>query len=153
MSCFTFLLWTPWTMLLDALLLLLVGPGLESPVTVTMTSLVVSSLIEFRASMDLCLTSLLAASIVVRVTATEWLLGWWQWRRGGGLPGAQSGVTEPEPESERWEVTCGTGANRGQRRHREEIWRPSGNSWLSPTCCDQALRMDCEWRLKQINYF
>ena len=58
-------------MLLDALLLLLVGPGLESPVTVTMTSLVVSSLIELRASMDLCLTSLLAASIVVRVTATE----------------------------------------------------------------------------------
>ena len=51
-------------MLLDALLLLLVGPGLESPVTVTMTSLVVSSLIEFRASMERCLTSLLAASIV-----------------------------------------------------------------------------------------
>ena len=54
-------------MLLDALLLLLVGPGLEleSPVTVTMTSLLVSTLMEFRASMDRCLTSLLAASIVM----------------------------------------------------------------------------------------
>ena len=62
--------------LLDALLLLLVGPGLEleSPVTVTMTSLLVSTLMEFRASMDRCLTSLLAASIVAPVTPVRGLL-------------------------------------------------------------------------------
>ena len=85
-SCFTFLLVTPWTMLLDALLLLLVGPGLESPVTVTMTSLAVSSLIEFRASMERCLTSLLAASIVVRGLLSD-SAGDNRRVERGGLPG------------------------------------------------------------------
>ena len=138
----TFLLWTPWTMLLDALLRLLAGP--ESPVTVTMTSLVVSSLMEFRASMDRCLTSLLAASIVWRssgVTPVRWEDCWWlidsagdnrRVERGGqGLPCPRSGVTEPEPESERREVRCDTGARRGQPRHGGETWRPSRNSWLN----------------------